>query len=253
MPNAGIFVHLARHLGPDQPCYGLHSLGYSGRAVTIESLAAHYVRHVRVIQPDGPYYLCGMCSGGMAAYEMAQQLLAAGQRVAWLGLFDSFIPRRSVLPLALQRMIRRWAAHGERRAQRRTDGSRSTAPMNRQLLRLRRYVHENRKLTGRAMALYRPKPYPGRLHLFLAEQSGITEARGSRLAWGDLARSGAETLTVPGMHHDMLLSPTSPFWQATSGAAWNKRNIKEAEKRRPQTRQGRRRSANGPEGRTSAC
>jgi amino acid adenylation domain-containing protein len=207
MPNAGIFVHLARHLGSDQPCYGLHSFVRSGRAVTIESLAADYVRRVRVIQPCGPYYLCGLCSGGLAAYEMAQQLLEADQRVAWLALFDTFIPRRSVLPFVLQRMIRRWAGHGERRAQRRAGGSSGTAPMNRQLLLLKRYVRENRKVLSRAMALYRPKPYPGRLHLFLAEQSRINEARGSPLAWRDLARSGAETLTVPGKHHDMLLEP----------------------------------------------
>jgi amino acid adenylation domain-containing protein len=207
MPNGGIFVHLSRHLGPDQPCYGLHSFARSGRTATIESLAADYVRRMRVIQPYGPYYLCGLCSGGMAAYEMAQQLLAADQRVAWLALFDTFIPRRGVLPLVLQRMIRRWAGHGERRAQRRADRSRIPAPASRQLLRLRRYEHENRKALSRAMALYRPKPYPGRLHLFLAEQSRINEARGSRLAWRDLAQGGAETLSVPGTHHDMLLEP----------------------------------------------
>jgi thioesterase domain-containing protein len=206
--NAGVFIFLARQLGPDQPCYGLHSFGYSGRAaITIESLAAYYLRPVRVIQPDGPYYLCGMCNGGMIAYEMAQQLLAAGQRVAWLALFDSFIPRRSVLPWALQRMRRRWATRAERLAQRRADRSLITAPVNRQLLRLKRYEHENRKVMRRAMALYRPKPYPGRLHLFLAERAGITDARVSRLAWGELAQSGAETLTVPGMHHEMLLEP----------------------------------------------
>jgi aspartate racemase len=207
MGNAGIFAHLARHLGPDQPCYGLHPFGYSGRAVTIESLAAYYVRRVRVIQPDGPYYLCGLCSGGAAAYEMAQQLLAEGQRVAWLGLFDAFIPRRSIIPLALQRMIRRWEGHGERRAQRRAHGSRSTASMNRQLLQLKRYAHKNHRVISRAMARYRPQPYPGRLHLFLAEQSVITEARGSRLAWGDLAQGGAETLTVPGEHGGMFHEP----------------------------------------------
>jgi thioesterase domain-containing protein/acyl carrier protein len=206
MGNAGIFAHLARRLGPDQPCYGLHSFGYSERVITIESLAAYFVRRARAIQPEGPYYLCGMCGGAVAAYEMAQQLLAAGQSVAWLALFDAFIPRRSVLPRALQRTIRRWQGHSDRLAQRRADESRSTALVDRQLSLLKRYEHENRKVTGRAMALYRPKPYPGRLHLFLAEKT-ITEARGSRLAWADLARDGAETLTVPGMHQKMLLEP----------------------------------------------
>jgi thioesterase domain-containing protein/acyl carrier protein len=205
--NAGIFAHLARHLGSGQPCYGLQPFGYDGKTLTLESLAEYYVSRVRAIQPEGPYYLCGLCSGGTAAYEMAQQLLAAGQRVAWLALFDSFIPRRSVLPVGLRRMIWRWKEHGERRDQRRAHGSRSTAPMNRRSLRLKRYVHENRKAMSRAVLLYRPKPYPGRFHLFLAEQSPFTEARGSRLAWRDLAPGGAETVTVPGIHHEMLYEP----------------------------------------------
>ena len=205
--NAGIFVHLAHRLGPEQPCYGIHAFGYVGTEITIESLAAHYVRRVRAVQPDGPYYLCGMCSGGKTAYEMAQQLLAAGQSVAWLALFDPVIRRRSVLPWMMQRMMRRWEGRGERHAQRRVRESRVSASVNRQWLRLERYVHRNRRVWSLAMARYHPKPYPGRLHIFLAEHTRITEARDSRLAWRNLARDGAETFSVPGVHEGMLDEP----------------------------------------------
>jgi amino acid adenylation domain-containing protein len=205
--GAGNFVHLARELGPDQPCYGLHFFDHGERGVTIESLAAQYVFHVRALQSDGPYYLCGLCNGGVLAYEMAQQLLAAGQRVAWLALFDAFIPKRGILPLVLQRMIRRWKGRGERLAQRAADGSCSTAPVNRQLLRLKRCEHENRRIIGRAVARYQPESYPGRVHLFLAERKEISEAQDSRLAWGNLAKGGAEALTVPGTHQSMLHEP----------------------------------------------
>jgi len=35
------------------------------------------------------YYLGGICFGGIVAYEIAQQLLAGGQKIAFLGIFDS--------------------------------------------------------------------------------------------------------------------------------------------------------------------
>jgi amino acid adenylation domain-containing protein len=205
--NAGSFVHLARHLGPSQPCYGLQPFGFDGKRVTVESLAEYYVRRVRAVQPGGPYYLCGMCGGGVVAYEMAQQLLVVGERVAWLALFDAYTPARSALPLALQRMIRRWKERGERRAQRSTDGTRSRMLTTRHLLLLRRYEHRNRRVMSRAMVLYRPQPYPGRLHLFLAEQRRAREGRDSRLVWDELARGGAETFAVPGVHEKMLVEP----------------------------------------------
>ena len=59
----------------------------------------------------------------------------------------------------------------------------------------------------RAMVLYRPKPYPGRLDLFLAERPDSAKQRDSRLVWAELAKGGAETFTVPGLHEKMLAEP----------------------------------------------
>lgn len=86
---------LARHLGPDQPCYGLQSQGLDGKRVppaNIEDTAAHYLEEIRTLQPEGPYFLCGQSAGGVIAFEIAQQLNAQGQKVALLSLIDSFRP-----------------------------------------------------------------------------------------------------------------------------------------------------------------
>jgi len=84
-------AHLARELGPSQPFYGLQSLGLDGREVpldSIEAMATRYLTEVRTVQPHGPYVLIGVCFGGTVAYEMARQLLVAGEEVAFLGLLD---------------------------------------------------------------------------------------------------------------------------------------------------------------------
>jgi thioesterase domain-containing protein/acyl carrier protein len=87
-------AELSRRLGPNQPIYGLRSLGHCGGAVhdTIPEMAAHYVRAVRTVAPRGPYYLGGYCVGGMIAYEMARVLRAQGEEIALLALFNTPSP-----------------------------------------------------------------------------------------------------------------------------------------------------------------
>jgi surfactin family lipopeptide synthetase A len=87
-----IYRDLSRHLGLDQPFYGLQSQGLDGSRPpleTIEEMAAIYVREIRRVQPHGPYFVGGYCGGGTIAYEVAQQLRADGQQVALLALFDT--------------------------------------------------------------------------------------------------------------------------------------------------------------------
>jgi len=92
--NVLSFYRLRHYIQDDQPMYGIQAYGLSsGRAslLSIPEMAAHYVQEVRAFQPDGPYYLGGFSGGGLLAYEMAVQLTAAGERVAFLALFDSYI------------------------------------------------------------------------------------------------------------------------------------------------------------------
>jgi thioesterase domain-containing protein len=90
--NVLIYRELSRHLGADQPFYGLQAQGLDGERpclTTIEEMASLYVKEIRRVQPQGPYYLGGYCMGGTVAYEMAQQLKAQGDEVALLALFDT--------------------------------------------------------------------------------------------------------------------------------------------------------------------
>jgi amino acid adenylation domain-containing protein len=89
------FYHLARQLGDDQPFYGLqaprlHEMG--NEPETIAGSAAEYLRAVREVQPEGPYLLGGYSYGAVVAYEMAQQLEEAGERVALVAVLDTSAP-----------------------------------------------------------------------------------------------------------------------------------------------------------------
>ncbi|MGQ0595338.1 MAG: thioesterase domain-containing protein [Gammaproteobacteria bacterium] len=83
---------LARHLGLDQPLYGLQAQGLNDKEAPharIEDMAGHYLNEIRSLQPEGPYFIGGLCFGGLVALEMAQQLQAQGQEVGVLALCDA--------------------------------------------------------------------------------------------------------------------------------------------------------------------
>src|SRR5687767_11584834 len=79
-PLAGLvfpYYELALHLGPDQPVYGLQSIGIAGKAsplIQVEAMAEHYLAAIHQVQPEGPYQLAGWSFGGTLALEMAHQL-----------------------------------------------------------------------------------------------------------------------------------------------------------------------------------
>ena len=92
--------HLALMLGRDRPVYGLQARGLIGDDEPhhrVEEAAADYIAELRQVQPHGPYLLGGFSGGGITAYEMAQQLQAAGEEIALLVLLDTPLPVRPEL------------------------------------------------------------------------------------------------------------------------------------------------------------
>jgi acyl-coenzyme A synthetase/AMP-(fatty) acid ligase/thioesterase domain-containing protein len=95
------FLWLARHLGADQPVWGLQAHGMERRGVpdwSVEAIARRNVAAVRSVQPNGPYLLAGHSFGGLIALEMAHQLRRAGLEVGKLIIIDSYPPDPDELP-----------------------------------------------------------------------------------------------------------------------------------------------------------
>src|SRR5205823_2409801 len=80
--NVLFYRDLARHLGPDQPVYGLQAreTPQTGTFLNrVEEMAAEYLKEITQLQSQGPYYVCGSSFGGLLAYEIGQQLRAQRQ------------------------------------------------------------------------------------------------------------------------------------------------------------------------------
>jgi amino acid adenylation domain-containing protein len=223
---------LANLLGPDQPFYGLQSTALNKTRTTpvsVESMAAEYIEAIRDVQPEGPYNLAGWSFGGTVAFEMAQQLLARGERVGLLGLIDTFFPgrpphfMRRVLPgSSLWKFDRSvgdflFAGGAERRRQiadllsgLRADIKslkRSARTKLKQELTLPEMLAEIEKVNARAERAYVAKPYAGRVTLFWCSDWAFRVFHDTRLGWSEVAEEGLEVHVVPGNHKTMWEMP----------------------------------------------
>ncbi|MBX6312597.1 MAG: non-ribosomal peptide synthetase [Isosphaeraceae bacterium] len=220
------YYWLARHYGGRRPFYGLQFRGPDEQRALprLEDMAAHFVAEVRALQPEGPYRLGGYSFGGVLAYEMAQQLTAAGQTVALLALFDSYSPGFPRPVLMLRRLVRharhvlqagpsgglRYICGRLASAARQVSGAASSPPNRDARDPEARARAEFTAANRRAMHQYVPRPYPGHVVLFRAEiqpQWIGFDFSDPTLGWGHLVTGRLELVPVPGDHWNLFQEP----------------------------------------------
>ncbi|HLV68496.1 MAG TPA: amino acid adenylation domain-containing protein [Polyangiaceae bacterium] len=221
--------HLAKALGKDQPFYGLQHRGVDGQLPPhrrIEDMAAEFLEHVREIQPRGPYYLTGYSAGGLAAYELAQRLVALGESVPLLVLFDTVNPT-----LPSWSLRERVAAHVENARRYGIDyfRARLISRFDLELSRVRKFVRAKMARHHRfeyrheavevafleAIENYVPEPYCGHVLLIRSTfRPGPTDGIGYRShesnGWRSLIRGSLSVVQLDCMHHDILTEQISP-------------------------------------------
>ncbi len=208
------FRALSEALGREQPFYGVTHHGIDPRAfpTSMAALAACYAEAIRERQPAGPYYLAGYSAGGYVAYELARQLVAAGEEVAFVGLLDALAGKERA-PL--------WKRYGKYASIFRSDPGPFVARIARALGRRARWAARWLRNGGTrpfnpATELNRSfdlldlqqslKPYSGPVTLFLARYGRGTDRVTRDAGWGALCGKGLEIIDVEGEHDTMLSS-----------------------------------------------
>jgi thioesterase domain-containing protein/acyl carrier protein len=185
--------YLPRYMSQDQPIYGLQD-GVEAPS-NVEALAVHYLQEVKSKQPQGPYFLGGICAGGVVAFEMARQLQSQGETISLLALIEPAPPRgpslRSYVGFArtvLRRVTRRLGHHS-------STLTRLESAEQKDFTRLKAKLIAN----SWALRQYAPQVYNGKIHLFLAEET-IKTAKNPRFNWGKFAAAGTAIHQIPGNH-----------------------------------------------------
>jgi thioesterase domain-containing protein len=225
-----VYVNLARNLGLDQPFYGLQTPDFGDHRAPYESLpemAADYIKELRKVQPEGPYHLGGWSSGGLVAFEMAQQLTRNSQDVALLALFDTAVPshngseeyddasllaglaRVHNLPLSVEELRSVPAGEQFQYAIEKANIGRDV-----DVEQLRRLLDASRT-NLRAGHHYRPERYPNRITLFRSTEQRPDAAGEEQfkiyddpaLGWSEFSSEPIEIHNIPGSHFTLLTEP----------------------------------------------
>jgi thioesterase domain-containing protein len=190
------FRQLAKALGPNRPFYGLQAWGLDGEHqcdTRVEDMAAHYLTEIRQVQPHGPYFLGGYSFGGAVAYEMARQLQAEGERVAFLALLDAYpddLTPRGTLLAAFLRLHRREKIAYLARTKRILAKKLHRKIIAMQFPQTLKNVHRACSLAEKS---YRWPPYSGPVCLFRATERGL---------WGRNPLP-TEMVVTPGTHWEI--------------------------------------------------
>ncbi|BAY10335.1 non-ribosomal peptide synthetase [Calothrix sp. NIES-2098] len=238
------FRELAMHLGADRPFYGLQPQGLDDKQpflTRIEDMAAHYIREIQTIQPQGPYFLGGYSIGGIIVFEMAHQLQHQGQEVALLAMLDSSIPGTEQRLPFVKRIVehfnnllqlgpaylwdraevwRNWAWENFRKGryllQKRYKHSNNQRPyylfdVAQYLLETDRHL-EMMETSLEAVHKYNFKVYPEKIVLFRTDDRTRTVAVGvqydPQFGWGELVAGTIDIYHIPGSHESLLKEPS---------------------------------------------
>ncbi len=222
------FNRLLEYLGEDQPVYYFRSRGLNPGESTenlVGDIAADYINELKRVQLHGPYHLLGESSGGLVAYEMARQLVREGERIAFLGMLDTYISRNHnnknnwLLLLkkhtqtitnggvdGLRVYIRYYAGLWKHKIYKLKNWAR------RKLMKIRyRDVFEKYDRVERANKManraYMPQPYPGTVHLFLAVSQARFENNNPHKGWGEVGIDNLIVHPIECYHGNMLFEP----------------------------------------------
>ncbi len=200
------FLPLARHLHVEQPVIGVQPPGLDGTEPlkSIEALARYEIEQIRRYRPHGPYLIAGHCAGGTLAFEVAQQLIAAGQKVALLALIGSPFPtmfgRASLMWVRFSSYAKALTPGAfTRRLQLRLERQRAQAVVGSAALTARQRVES---ATVAAVRSYTPRPYPGQIDLFVTADAWHRSHLWRAFA-GTLCEHHLEDFEV----NDLLLGP----------------------------------------------
>jgi amino acid adenylation domain-containing protein len=209
------YRHLLSDLKSDRPVFGLQPLPLNGKhriPRTVESMAADYVSEIRRMQPHGPYFIAGHSFGGLVSFEIARQLVRAGERVSFLGLIDTGLlnpPVERHLESSLRRDVgRRLYAFFEKLRWIREVVWKRWYILKLGLGQPIRYEHRPawyEWLCRRASRSYVPKPYAGHITMF----SSAGNSAKQRVHWEPLASGGLTMFEVPATHDDIVVPPHS--------------------------------------------
>jgi thioesterase domain-containing protein len=155
---------------------------------------------MQTVQPEGPYFLIGLCIGALVAFEMAQQLVAQGAQVALLALADPIIQSGlKSLPFRTKasNLLQLGPVEPLRRVQKRV---------------IKKLRIRNSETSNRAQDKYHAyvpkKVYPGKAYIFKSVgEVSLSSSFDPELGWRKLVSGGLKIHEIYSGHTELFDEP----------------------------------------------
>lgn len=242
--NLLLYTTIVSHLDPDQPVFGLQAKGLDGEEeplYTIEEIAAYYNEEILMVDKSGSYALAGFSMGGQLAYEMARQLVAAGLKASFLGVFDTVsenvsdlhIPFFKRYVLRIDRTIHQanwilgtfimmpWNKKYDfftlkmntlkKKIMKNDDINKPIGASIGKQSELPKYLHKVHRANNRALEKYILPSYPGKLHLFRATDQKFYIKDPVYYGWNEYVNE-VIIHPIPGEHSTIFAPPNDELF-----------------------------------------
>jgi acetoacetyl-CoA synthetase len=213
-----------KHLDISNPVYGIQAKGSDAKSEPLRKvadMADFFMGEIQKTRPHGPYVLAGYSFGGVVMFETARRLMEKGERVAFLGMIESY-PYRDFLPGGQKLRIR-----GQLLKRHATILSR--IPLREKMVYLKngtereaytswddqgnpgrrppnvKFADADRRRQGEELALksYEPQFFDGKVYFVRAEDGIASFPASPRGAWGPWVHEIVTDVT-PGDHFRIL-------------------------------------------------
>ena len=204
------YALLGKYMTKDQPLYYLPPT----QAASVEDIASHYIKEIKLSQPTGPYVVGGFCGGGKIALEVAHQLEAQGDKVSALILFEFYAPRAALSKRTLRYKKRKLAYYKNRIVTLRKEAGSPVDLMkyvvNKSLRKLKKPESKPappKYITNPEYNKYKWKPYAGKVILFQASITPLEYDGSPIMGWQGFFTGNVEVVQVQGGHLGIFREP----------------------------------------------
>ena len=238
------YYKLVEYLNKERPFYGLQAVGLEGKEIvflSIEDMARHYITEIKETQPQGPYLIAGFCLGGLIAAEMTKQMEANGDRIAFLGMINTYEPsylNRDVHRInKIQKIIYKLLERIEleidnlsvldlkEKISYMADRFRQIGLICRisyedfmqtaaGIIHLKKYHHSRRYILekirqaqSKAFFEYKPSLVKSKITLFRVSRQPRSLIRDEALGWSNYSENGVVSFEIPAFHKNIMKEP----------------------------------------------
>jgi acyl-CoA synthetase (AMP-forming)/AMP-acid ligase II/thioesterase domain-containing protein/acyl carrier protein len=217
--NVVNYSALANHLDENQPFYGIQSLGLHSNhspLTSIHQMAQYYMDEIKIVQPNGPYLISGMCLGGMIALELANLLIKNDDDVVFLGLIDARTPpsifdesNQSEDMISLRNYLSLSHRKEELAEMRLLADANPPTPIPSNIVSNHPVLKRVNDANCSARDTYVPSIYSKHIHFFWAAKTSgnLGFFHNPKVCWNRMGKQGTTIHEISGHHFEILSEP----------------------------------------------